>query len=273
MSDKIHAEIVRGWPEQDLLRFPCERFRHVEATGSTNDDLLTLARAGSVCPYELISADFQTRGRGRRGDRWEATPGRNLLFSVALPLVTERIADGDRHLWPRLPHLAACIVGSAVESVLGPGYRLQAKWPNDLLHEGRKLAGILVEIVLAPQPYAVVGVGLNVNLRHEELPPDLRPVATSLYELLGCESSRWFLLGQIVQGFLRHFPEKIGHFAPVLDWIRARDFLIGQSLSIRSGREWHEGFARGIGDDGELLLETSDGATVRIVSAEEIRRG
>ncbi len=267
MSEKLHAEIVRGWPEEDLARFPAARFRHLAETGSTNDDLLALARAGEARPYDLISADFQTRGRGRRGDRWEAPAGRNLLFSLALPL------DGDRNLWPRLPHLTAWVVGTTVESILGPGCRLQAKWPNDLLHEARKLAGILVETVLAPQSYAVVGIGLNVNLRHEELPPDLRPIATSIYELLGCESSRWFLLGQIVQGFLRHFPERIGDFAPVLDWIRPRDFLSGQSLSIRSGRDWLKGVARGIGDGGELLLETSNSALVRIVSAEEIRRG
>lgn len=266
MVEKIHSEIVRGWPEEDLARFPLDRFRHVAETGSTNDDLLALARSGNASPYDLISADFQSRGRGRRGNRWEATPGRNLLFSLALPL------DGDRQLWPRLPHLAAWIVGSTVESILGPGYRLQAKWPNDLLHGGRKLAGILVEIVLAPRPCAVVGIGLNVNLRHEELPSDLRPIATSLYELIGCESSRWYLLGQIVRGFLRHFPEKTCDFSPVLDWIRARDFLAGQTLSVRSGRDWFEGVARGLGEDGELLLETAGGERVRIVSAEEIRR-
>lgn len=271
MSERIHAEIVRGWSGEDLARFPAERFRHVGETGSTNDDLLALARSGGAAPFDLFSADFQTRGRGRRGDRWEATPGRNLLFSLALPLGTN-VLDGDRHLWPRLPHLTAWIVGSTVESILGPGHRLQAKWPNDLLHEGLKLAGILVEIVLAPQPVAVVGIGLNVNLRHEELPPELRPIATSLYELLGCESSRWFLLGQIVRGFLHHFPEKTADFSPVLDWIRARDFLAGQVLSVRSGREWFEGIARGLGDDGELLLDTRDGTLVRIVSAEEIRR-
>lgn len=267
MSERIHAEIVRGWSQEDLARFPVDRFHHVEETGSTNDDLLAFARSGNASPYDLISADFQSRGRGRRGDRWEAPSGRNLLFSLALPL------DGARHSWPRLPHLAAWIVGSTVESILGPGYRLQAKWPNDLLHDSRKLAGILVETVLAPQPYAVVGIGLNVNLRHEELPPELRPIATSLYELIGCESSRWYLLGQIVRGFLRHFPEKTGDFSPVLDWIRARDFLGGQALSVRSGRDWFEGVARGLGDDGELLLETACGERVRIVSAEEIRRG
>lgn len=263
--DALHAEIIQGWPAEERARFPAERFRHFAETGSTNDDLLALARSGEVSAFDLISADFQSRGRGRRGDRWEATPGRNLLFSLALPL------QGDRHLWPRIPHLTAWIVGSTVESILGPGYRLQAKWPNDLLHSGRKLAGILVEIVLTPQPFAIVGIGLNVNLRHEELPPDLQPIATSLYELLGCESSRWFLLGQIVQGFLRNFPGATSDFSPVLDWIRPRDLLAGSPIMVRSGRDRFEGLARGIGDDGELLLERENGELASIVSAEEIR--
>ena len=264
-AEKIHAEIVRGWSQEDSTRFPIERFRHFEETGSTNDDLLALVRSGKARPYDVFCADFQTRGRGRRGDRWEAPPGRNLLFSLALPL------DGDRRLWPRLPHLSAWILGSAVESVLAPGDRLGAKWPNDLLHEGRKLAGILVETVVVPQPFAVVGIGLNVNLRNEELPPDLRPIATSLYELLGCESSRWFLLGQVVRGFLRHFPEKTADFAEALDWIRARDFLLGRRLSVRCGNQWLEGFSRGLGDGGELLLEGRDGGVSKVTSAEEIR--
>lgn len=265
MSERIHAEIVRDWSPDEIDRFPAERFRHLAETGSTNDDLLALARVGKARPYDLVSADFQTRGRGRRGDLWEAPRGRSLLFSLALPL------DGDRRTWPRLPHLAGWIVGSAVESILGPGSLLQAKWPNDLYHDGRKLAGTLVETVLAPQPYAVVGIGLNVNLRPGELPPELRATATSLYEVLGCESNRWFLLGQILQGFLRDYPGKMDDFGSVLDWVRPRDFLIDRDVAVRTGRDSIEGRAAGIGDDGELLLEAKNGGIVRIVSAEEIR--
>jgi len=266
MSEKIHSEIIWAWSPDEAASFPPDRFHHFPETGSTNDDLLAMARAGEARPYEVIAADFQSRGRGRRGDRWEAPAGSNLLFSLALPLV------GDRALWPRLPHLTAKLVGSAVEDVLGPGQKLASKWPNDLLHEGRKLAGILVEIVLTPTPVAVVGVGLNVNLRHDELPPDLRPIATSLYELIGCESSRWFLLGLILRGFLREYPARIGDFKPVLDWIRPRDFLVGQSLSLRVGRDRIEGLASGIGDGGELIVETGGGELVKVVSAEEILR-
>lgn len=266
MSHEAHAEIVRGWSAENLARFPLECFRHTPETFSTNDDLLQLVRSGEAAPFTLVAADHQTGGRGRRGDRWESPPGRNLLFSLALPL------ELDRRYWTRLPLLTAAIVGSVVESVCGPGYRLQAKWPNDLLHENRKLAGVLVETVLLPRPCAVVGIGLNVNLRNEELPPELRDQAVSIYEMIGCESSRWFLLGLIVREFLQQFPGGLVEFEPTLDWIRSRDPLLGRRLAIRRGQEWIEGTARGIGNSGELRFEDLEGRHHDIVSADEIRR-
>lgn len=265
MSEKIYGEIVKGWSESELARFAQQQFHHSTTTGSTNDDLLALARAGKAKPFDLRSTDFQTSGRGRRGDKWEATPGRNLLFSIALPLTMER------ENWSRLPHLTACLIGSAIEGILGPGHTLQAKWPNDLLFEGKKLAGILVEIAMTPQPVAVVGIGINVNLRREELPPELRKTATSIYEILECESSRWFLLGLILDGFLKQFPSSIIDFDPTLKWMTSRDFLIGKDLEVRSGLHSYKGTGAGLGPGGELLLETEDGRQIVIVSAEEIR--
>lgn len=266
MNHETHAEIVRGWSAEMLALFPLDRFHHFDETVSTNDDLLALVRSGEAGPFTLIATDHQTGGRGRRGDRWESPPGRNLLFSLALPL------DLDRRYWTRLPLLTAAIVGSVVESVCGPGYRLQAKWPNDLLHEDRKLAGVLVETVLLPEACAVVGIGLNVNLRTNELPETLRGQAVSIYEMIGCESSRWFLLGLIVREFLERFPAALKDFSPTLDWIRLRDPLMGRKLAIRQGQKWIEGTARGIGDSGELLVEGLDGRIREVVSADEIRR-
>jgi len=265
MSEAIYAEIVKSWSDLERTRFRPEQLRHSPATGSTNDDLLALARSGKARPYDLISTDFQSSGRGRRGDRWEATPGRNLLFSLALPLTMER-----EH-WSRLPHLTASIVGAAIEGILGPGYPLQAKWPNDLLYAGKKLAGILVEIAMSPRPLAVVGVGINVNLRQGELPPELRNTATSLYEILECESSRWFLLGLIIDAFLTRYPFEISTFDSTLEWVSSRDYLIGKNLRIRSGLETFEGTAAGIGPGGELLLNTGAETPLKIVSAEEIQ--
>lgn len=264
MSRAIYDEVVRGWSESDRSCFLPGQFRHLSETGSTNDDLLARTRVGEIASLELLATDYQTKGRGRRGDRWEAARGRNLLFSLALPL------EAPRETWTRLPHLTASLVGNAVEGILGPGHHLQAKWPNDLLYKGQKLAGILVEITLKPHPVAIVGIGINVNLRQNEFPPALREQATSLYEVAGCESNRWFLLGLILQGFLRQYPKGIVDFHDASTWITERDFLHGRHLEIRSGREWIGGIASGIGPRGELLLRKEDGRIREIVSAEEI---
>lgn len=264
MSEKVYEQVVRGWSPDPLARFPEDRFSFIEQTGSTNDDLLSRLRRGGGAHLDLIQANFQTEGRGRRGDKWEAPIGKNLLFSIALRL------PEDRTIWTRLPHLTAFILGRSIESILPGGQVIEAKWPNDLLVRGKKLAGILVETTLTPEPFAVIGIGLNVNMRSAELPEDLQPLATSVYECLGCESSRSFLLGQIVQGFIKHFPEGLSDFGPARNWMEERSFLKGKAVSVTTSTETIEGVGSGLGPGGELLLETAHEGLRSVISAEKI---
>jgi BirA family biotin operon repressor/biotin-[acetyl-CoA-carboxylase] ligase len=264
MTDRIYTEVVRDWPDAWTRRYPAELFRHTRKIRSTNDGLLEILRAGQGRPFETLVADFQTRGRGRRGDRWEAPAERSLLFSIALPL------GPDRETWSRLPHLAACFAGTAIESVLPEGTRIAAKWPNDLLLKGRKIGGILVETVTNPEPFAVVGIGLNVNTRPEEFPVELREQATSLYERLGCESSRWFLLGLVLREFLAGYPDKLTNYESIHRWISDRDFLLGKSIRLETSAGTVEGTGRGLAPGGELLVESTNGEIAAVMSAERI---
>lgn len=264
MNEGIYGNIVRGWSPDLLSRFPEDRFMFVESTGSTNDDLLKRIREGKTAHLDLIQADHQTKGRGRRGDKWEAPAGANLLFSIALRL------PEDRSIWTRLPHLTAFVLGEVVESIFPGGKLIEAKWPNDLLVGGKKLAGILVETTLVPEPFAVVGIGLNVNMQTSDLPIELQDIATSVYECLGCESSRSFLLGLIVQGFIKHFPERLSDFDPVLDWIERRSYLKGKTIAVTTSSEKLTGVGRGLGPGGELLLEVSPEEVKAVISAEKI---
>jgi len=264
MSEAVYREIVAGWKAEHRALFAFEQLDYREVTGSTNDDLLAKLRGGSADHFHLVVADSQTKGRGRRGDHWEGGRGCNLLFSLSLEL------GPNRDQWSRLPHVAAYVVGSAVESIFPPGDRIEAKWPNDLLCNGRKMAGILVETTLSPKPYAVIGIGLNVNLRLDDLPSELRQTSTSLYEVLGCESNRWFVLGLILQGFLEIYPNIPTSFDDVLDWIAPRDYLRGKHVRVITAKENVEGVATGIGRGGELLLHDSDEQTHRIISSEKI---
>ena len=129
MSDLTYESVSAALSESVKEKITTEHFLYHEETGSTNDDLLNRIRSGTAKHLDLIVADLQYQGRGRRGDRWEASSGRNLLFSIALKL------EEPKEIWCRLPHLAACVLGSSVESVMTGEVRLQAKWPNDLLHK------------------------------------------------------------------------------------------------------------------------------------------
>lgn len=203
---------------------------HLRRISSTNERARQLAGAGA--PHgTIVTAGEQTAGRGRQGRSWVAPAGRALLLSV---IVRQP---------PRLLPLAA---GVAVAEVAGPQAGL--KWPNDVLREGRKLAGILVEG--RPQEgWAVVGVGVNVALREQDFPPELRATATTLG--LGPEAiepTLSDLLGRLTR-WLASSEEEI------LDAVRARDVLAGRPVRWADG----EGIGDGIDGDGRLVVRQDDG--------------
>ena len=193
MSDQsIYESISADWNQSLKQRLPGDSVQYFESTGSTNDVLLELSKynPNTSISIHLAVADHQSEGRGRRGDAWLAPAGKNLLFSVLIPLEIEK------RYWTRIPQLIAWTLGRAIESSIDPGLRVEAKWPNDLYLKGKKLGGILVETSLKPTPFAVVGIGMNVNIKQAEFPSEIQDIATSLYEHVGCESNRWYLLGQ-----------------------------------------------------------------------------
>ena len=203
---------------------------HYRLIDSTNERARVLATAGA--PHgTLVTAREQSAGRGRQGRRWTAPAGRALLCSVV-------IRDPSRVL------PLAC--GVAVAEVVGDGARV--KWPNDLLVDGRKVAGILVEA--RPQEgWAVAGIGLNVALRERDFPPELAGSAGTLgLEPDAIEDT----LGRLLDALSRW---TVAASDEVLEAFRARDALLGAEV------RWAEGQGRGAGIDGDgrLLVETGDG--------------
>ena len=204
---------------------------HYRLTDSTNARARELARAGA--PHgTVVTADEQSAGRGRQGRTWSAATGRALLCSVV-------IRDP-----PALLPLAA---GVAVAEVVGPAARL--KWPNDVLVDGRKVAGILVEG--RPQEgWAVVGIGLNVALRLTDFPAELRGVAGTL----GLEPSA---ISPLLEALLARLEYWIAADAPTLvAAVRERDALLGRAVRWAGGR----GVGAGIDAGGRLVVETDGGA-------------
>lgn len=160
----------------------------LETATSTNAVAADRARAGAP-EGTVVVAEHQTAGRGRLDRTWETPPRAALTFSLLLRPV---VPAGD---WPWLPLLT----GHTVAKVLrGQGYAAAGvKWPNDVLIDDRKVAGILVERVETPDgPAAVVGIGLNVSLTEDELPV---PTATSLALVSGAEPDRAALLVDLLR--------------------------------------------------------------------------
>jgi BirA family biotin operon repressor/biotin-[acetyl-CoA-carboxylase] ligase len=203
---------------------------HLRRTDSTNTRASELAIRGS--PHgTLVTAREQTAGRGRQGRQWSAPPGRALLCSLV-------IRDP--------PSLLTLAAGVGVAELVGTDAAI--KWPNDVLVGGRKVAGILVEG--RPQEHwAVLGIGLNVALRQEDFPPELRGRAGTLG--LAPES-----IEPTLERLLRSLERWINATpSAVLDGVRERDALLHQSVLWTDG----EGRGAGIDAEGRLLVQTTDG--------------
>ena len=212
---------------------------HLRETTSTNDRARELAQAGA--PHgTLVSAAEQTAGRGRQGRTWAAPPGRALLLSLVLREP------------PTLLPLAAAL---AVAEVAGAD--AQIKWPNDVLLEGHKVAGILAEG--RPQDgWAVLGIGLNVALRVEDLPPELHETAGTL----GLAPAD---LEPTLERLLAAIERTIAlDPATLLDAYRARDALRGRDVRWSTGH----GRAAGIDGEGRLIVELAGGGRTTLGAGE-----
>lgn len=229
---------------------------------STNSELMRRAKAGDQSPILLV-AEHQSGGRGRMGRHWHSagagTPGQalgSLTFSIGLPF--------NPLDWSGL----SLAVGVSVADSLDPGRRLDhgtglgLKWPNDLLWQQRKLAGVLIETALmGPQRYAVVGVGLNVLA---PLAPDLQTPAAWLGELVPGLDAGGALLriaAPLVQTLLAF--EGLG-FAPFQARFHARDALLDQTVRLSDGTT---GVALGVTETGVLKVHTAQGLQA-VASAE-----
>jgi BirA family biotin operon repressor/biotin-[acetyl-CoA-carboxylase] ligase len=213
---------------------------HLRETTSTNERARALAVGGA--PHgTLVTAGVQTAGRGRQGRTWTAPPGRALLASVVV-----RGPD------PLLPLRA----GLAVADLAGS--RARVKWPNDVLLEGRKVAGVLVE-ARPQEDWAVVGMGVNAAVDPAELPAELRDRAGTLGR---SPDELEAALAELLAALDRRLAEPVGD---ALAALRARDALLDQPVT------WHGGEGRGAGIDenGGLRVRRPDG-TVELLEAGEV---
>ena len=221
----------------------------VSETGSTNADLLAAARRGSETNRVLV-ADYQTAGRGRRGRIWEAAPESSLLFSV---LTRPDIPVAAAHLVTTALALGAL---EACDSLAG--VRPGLKWPNDLVVDDRKLAGVLAESVVAGDRLEAVVVGMGLNVRAGAVPPEVVDAAVALEDVCGSAVDRRELLAAVLTRFARWMDqiEAAAGQSELIDAARRESATLGRRVSVELGDgSVLEGLAEDVDERGGLLLE------------------
>ncbi len=240
--------------------------RHIQVfqeTTSTNDIIEKLARDG-VREGAVVFAESQTRGRGRLGRRWMSPPGKGLWFSLLLR--------------PAMRPQQTTQLTVAAATALARAIRLEAdvkpdiKWPNDILINRRKVAGILTELSaeLDQVKYIVLGIGVDVNLATGEFPSELRSVATSLRAETGGQLiSRPALAVTILRELDREYARlRAGEFAAIADDWESQCTTIGQNVIIRMGDRQIRGRAESLSPEGALLVRTEHGHLEPIIGGD-----
>ncbi len=220
-------------------------------TFDTIDSTNNCARALAACWAEegtVIIAERQTAGRGRMGRTWTANALENLTFSVIL---RPTVPAEDLNL---LPLYVGVAVVDAIRRVTG--LDIQCKWPNDLLLNGKKVAGILLEGSLKESSVDFVVIGIGVNVNQHEFPPELAGKATSLVMETGKEFNREELFREIMRSLESHY-RSLGKrgFSEVIPLWTERSNFIGQHVSLSQNGSVLTGVVAGLNDHGALVLD------------------
>lgn len=272
----------RELPEdlQSLAAFQEEtdlyRFRFYDRVSSTNDVAMKLAREG--CPHgTVVIADSQEKGRGRHGRAWYSPPGVNIYMSIILN-------PGTITFHPALVTLSASLaVVNAINSCLlpqpgaggiagVPSVEVWPKWPNDIYCNRRKLGGILTEASTARETirFMVAGMGINVNMRADRIPPDFRDNATSLYSETGELFDRGRVIVKILEFFSGYYPLLFSDPASVIArWCKISHTINSYVKAITPEGEVY-GTALGLDNRGFLRFRKDSGEEICLSTAEII---
>lgn len=233
-------------------------FSHVEldSVGSTNDEVRRRVEDGSAADLLVVTARRQTTGRGRRGRVWDSPEG-NLHVSFAIR-IQRPLSEAAQ-----IGFVAALALAEALDEVV-PGHDVRCKWPNDVLVNGRKVAGMLLES--AGDGWLILGIGVDVERR--PAPSEALYAAVALVEL-GYGGDSMKVLGALC----RHLGPWLDRwraegFAPIragwLDWARG----LGEAALVRLEAETLSGVFRGLDEEGGLLLDQGEAGIRRVLAGD-----
>lgn len=233
-----------------------------EKVGSTNELAKELARKGAS-QGTVVIAEEQTGGKGRIGRVWYSPAGQGLWFSVILRPEISPIDASKLTL--------ICAVGVAKTIRETTGIAAGIKWPNDVLIDHRKVAGILIEMnaELDKINYLVIGIGVNVSLDEARVPSELANIAISLEGQKKLKVTRVALLAALLNN-LDHLYEDFldGKFSQILTAWKDMSVTLNRWVKVVSGSETEEGIAFDLDDDGALILMKKDGSVKKILAGD-----
>ena len=227
--------------------------RHFTTLDSTNEFALTWGREGA--PHgAVVTADAQTAGRGRRGRSWSSPAGKGLYVSLIL-------RPGKKpEVVPQLNFLACLAATRALHEITGLEYL--AKWPNDVLFDNRKIGGLLSEAEFneGKIDFVVIGLGLNLNQRAEELPERPLYPATSLLLETGRQWPAWPVAQAWLHAFNVFYTRLMrGEWHALREEFWHRCAQRGQDIEVQTEKGIISGTAMALDVDGALLITTENG--------------
>ena len=199
VAEQLQADLARGVIGREIIV--------LEQTSSTNDAILQIANANSKEGL-VVFAEHQTAGRGQRGNRWESAAGKGLWFSILLRPKIDLASS------PQLTAWAAEAVSGAIQNEFSITPTI--KPPNDVQIDGRKVAGVLVEMRAQERAahLAIAGIGVNVNQSREDFPKELQSRAISLAMALGKQIDRQSFAVALLRKLDRTYREKFVSAGP-----------------------------------------------------------
>lgn len=257
MRNNILKHLKTTWAGQTCLCFP--------VLDSTNEYGKRLAKTDCV-HGTLVVAESQSSGKGRRGRIWESPAGENIFMSLLLEpnLQMENIAG--------LTLVMALAVADAIFELTG--YKVLIKWPNDIVLNGKKICGILTELILKDNGYAViVGIGINVNT--DQFPEEIIEVAGSIKSETGREISRAQLIASVLKYFEKYYEQyhKTQDFSLLKESYQRNLANLNKEVQVLDPKGPYKGIAKGINDTGALIVLREDGKECAVDSGEVSVRG
>ena len=252
--------------------------RFIDECSSANEEVLKILDEDQelAFPGLVLLTDFQSQGKGRRGSKWESNKSKDLLFSIAFsPTMSTKN-------WSRLTHATALGICNALNKL---NYNVTIKWPNDIYIGASKVAGILVEsfpkiLQNSGTGLAVIGVGLNVNSKHEDFRENFRTPATSLFvkkDTQKGELDRKLIAEMVLHEIYIQINKCENSFSEILNDIKKISFIYQKRIRVQlTNGKLVLGKVLDFGNEGEIIIERESpergGSKIDIItSAHEVR--